>query len=310
MSVLAPGIRLIDLQFQGMAGVIATAVLETPDGVLLIDPGPAVSVPRLTDELARAGIAWADVSALLLTHIHLDHAGASGLLLRDHPRLRLYVHERGAPHMVDPTKLLASATRLYGDAMDSLWGPFLPVPAGRVTVLRGEERLDFKSRVLEVAYTPGHASHHVAYFDVAARMAFCGDVGGTRIAGLSSVLPPTPPPDISLELWETSIARILAWSPSSLFLTHFGPVDDSPAVHLSTLQDRLIRYANHVKTLLDSPLSDAERLQAFVAEVTADLRRENTEDDVQRYRKAAPIDQCYQGLVRYWAKKAAPSRPA
>lgn len=309
MSVLAPGIRFIDLQFQGMAGVIATAVLETRDGVLLIDPGPSTCEPRLTAELQRLGIRWSDVKGLLLTHIHLDHGGASGLLMRDHPHLGLYVHERGAPHMIDPTKLLESATRLYGDAMDSLWGAFLPVPAGRVTVLKGEERLTFASRTLEVAYTPGHASHHVAYFDVDARLAFCGDVGGTRIAGLASVLPPTPPPDINLELWETSIARILAWSPSSLFLTHFGPVVDSPAVHLSTLQDRLTRYAHHVKSLLEAELSDADRLQAFVDAVTADLRRDNAEADVARYRKAAPIDQCYQGLVRYWTKKAAP-RPA
>jgi glyoxylase-like metal-dependent hydrolase (beta-lactamase superfamily II) len=310
MSVLAPGIRLIDLNFQGMAGVIATAVLDTPDGVLLIDPGPSTSVPRLTEELSRAGIGWPDVCGLLLTHIHLDHAGSCGLLMRDHLRLRLYVHERGAPHMVDPARLLESATRLYGDAMDTLWGPFLPAPADRVTALKGEERLDFKSRTLEVAYTPGHASHHVAYFDTDARIAFCGDVGGTRIAGLSSVLPPTPPPDINLELWETSIARILRWSPASLFLTHFGAVDDSPAVHLATLQDRLVRYANRVKALMDAPMNDAERVEAFVAEVTADLRRENAEGDVARYRKAAPIDQCYQGLVRYWTKKAAAPRPA
>ena len=161
MTVLAPGIGYIDLKFRDVPGVIATAVLETDDGVLLLDPGPSVTVAHLTKELATIGISLRDVSGILLTHIHLDHAGVTGLLMREHTRIRLYVHERGAPHLVDPTKLLDSARRLYGDGMDLLWGPFLPVPSERITNLRGGEKLDFGSKSLDVAATAGHASHHV-----------------------------------------------------------------------------------------------------------------------------------------------------
>ena len=308
MSILAPGIHYIDLQFRGVPNVIATAVLETDDGILLIDPGPSVTIPHLSEQLADLGMDLIDVSGILLTHIHLDHGGATGMLLQAHPKMRLYVHERGAPHMVNPTKLLDSARRLYGDSMDSLWGPVLPVPSDSVTILGGGERLNFASKSLDVAYTPGHASHHVCYFDNESGVAFCGDAGGVRIAPLPSVLPPTPPPDIDIELWKTSIARIREWAPAKLFLTHFGPVDDVPADHLSKLEERLVRYAERVKLLLESPLSDSERLQSFQTDFTTDLLSENLEEDVQKYRNAAPIDQCYLGLVRYWTKKWAQTK--
>jgi glyoxylase-like metal-dependent hydrolase (beta-lactamase superfamily II) len=308
MTEIASGIRCIDLKYQGLDHIIATAVVETTDGLLLVDPGPSVCLPRLNDELNRLGVAWPDISGLLLTHIHLDHGGASGSLMREHPRLKLYVHERGAPHMVDPRRLLESAKLLYGDAMDLLWGPFLPVPSDRLIVLKGEERLKFDSRAIEVAYTPGHASHHVSFFDVESGVAFCGDVGGLRLAGFSSILPPTPPPDINLELWESSIARIGQWSPSSLFLTHFGMVDGSPSEHLTRLQAQLTIYGDRVKALLGSSMSEADRITAFIDEVTRELRSENPEEGMDFYLKVVPLDSCYLGLQRYWKKKSVTSQ--
>jgi glyoxylase-like metal-dependent hydrolase (beta-lactamase superfamily II) len=310
MTDIAPGIRLIDLNYQGLDNIIATAVVETPAGLLLIDPGPSASLPRLNAELNRLGIAWPDIQGLLLTHIHLDHCGASGSLMQEHPWLKLYVHERGAPHMVDPRRLLESAKQLYGDAMDSLWGPFLPVPADRLITLQGEERLKFDSRVMEVAYTPGHASHHISFLDTQTGIAFCGDVGGLRLAGLTSILPPTPPPDIHLENWETSIARIRQWSPSGLFLTHFGLVDGSPSEHLDRLQTQLTNYANRVKAIIDASMSDADRVKAFVEDVVRELRSENSEEGLEFYLKVVPLDLCYLGLQRYWKKKSITSSQA
>jgi ribonuclease BN (tRNA processing enzyme) len=163
MNTLASGLSYIDLHFRGRPRIIATAVVRGPDGVALIDPGPTSTLPALRAGLAEAGLSLRDVRALLLTHIHLDHAGATGTIVREHPELRVYVHERGAPHMIDPSKLLASATRLYGDMMDQLWGEVAAVPAESIDVLRGGERISAGSRDFDVAYTPGHASHHVSY---------------------------------------------------------------------------------------------------------------------------------------------------
>ena len=180
METIARGIAYTDLLHMGRARVIATAVIQSPGGVALIDPGPSSCLETLRGSLAGAGIAITDVRALLLTHIHLDHAGAAGSLVRENPDIAVYVHERGAPHMIDPSKLLASAARLYGDQMDELWGPFLPVPAANVRVLAGGERIEAADRTFEVAYTPGHAWHHVSFLERASGIAFVGDVAGVR----------------------------------------------------------------------------------------------------------------------------------
>ena len=164
-----------------------------------------------------------DVTALLITHIHLDHSGSAGTLVRENPNLRVLVHANGAAHLVDPGRLLASATRLYGDEMDRLWGEVAPVPAQALVVLKGGERIEEGGRSLEVAYTPGHASHHVSYFAPDAGIAFVGDTAGVKVAPEGDVLPPTPPPDVDLEAWDDSLARIERWRPESLFLDPFRP---------------------------------------------------------------------------------------
>ena len=217
-------VDFIDLQFRGSPRVIATALINGPGGVTLIDPGPTSCLPVLEAGLRDRGLTLRDVRTLLLTHIHLDHAGATGTIVERVPGIKVYVHERGAPHMIDPAKLLASAARLHGDQMDALWGAFLPVPASQVTALAGGERLELSGTSMRVAYTPGHAKHHVSYLDERAGMAYVGDTGGVRITG-DYLLAPTPPPDIDIEAWQSSLDLIDAWQPVSLFLTHFGPID-------------------------------------------------------------------------------------
>lgn len=292
----------VDLQFRGLRQVIGAAVLDGPSGLAIVDPGPASCLPALESALAERGWRLADVNALLLTHIHLDHAGAAGVLCERVPQLQVYVHERGAPHLVDPSKLLASATRLYGDKMDELWGPFLAVPATRLRALAGGERLELAGRSIDVAYTPGHASHHVSYFDLSRGQAFVGDTGGIRI-GPHYLKAPTPPPDIDIELWEQSLQKIEAWRPSSLVLTHFGVVDEV-ADHIREFRSVLARGAALVRATLNDPGSDEERMARFAADMRAEARRTLSGDEAAAAEAAAPFDQLWQGLARYWRKKA------
>jgi glyoxylase-like metal-dependent hydrolase (beta-lactamase superfamily II) len=304
MTPLAAGLDYVDIHFLGLPEIIATVVIHAPSGVALIDPGPSTCLDRLRDALLQKGIRIGDVRQLLLTHIHLDHAGSAGSLVRENPRLEVCVHERGAPHVSDPTKLLASASRLYGEDMERLWGDFLPVPADRIRVLKGGERLAVPGRELEVAYTPGHASHHVSYFDAASRIAFVGDTAGIRRGTGAYILPPTPPPDIDLEAWHASEGRILAWEPETLFLTHFGP-HHGPRVHFQQLFSRLDEWNVIVRGLLsDATLSDDEREKRFVEAALQDLRRTVGEVEAARYSRAGRLDYSWQGLARYWRKKA------
>src|SRR5204863_5153148 len=175
MIPLATGLSYFDLDFMHLPRIIATVVVHGTGGVVLIDPGPSSTLPRLRATLAAAGISMDDVTTVLLTHIHLDHAGATGTLVKELPKLRVFVHEKGAPHMANPDKLLASATRLYGSDMDRLWGEVLPVPATSLEILQGGERLAVGNRMFDVEYTPGHASHHVSYFDRDSGVAMVGD---------------------------------------------------------------------------------------------------------------------------------------
>jgi glyoxylase-like metal-dependent hydrolase (beta-lactamase superfamily II) len=302
MIPIASGLSYVDLQFLGVPRVIATAVFHSAGGVALVDPGPSSTLPTLRRTLAEAGIAIGDVRFLLLTHIHLDHAGATGTLTREVPGLRVYVHERGAPHMAQPDKLLASATRLYGADMDRLWGEFLPVPAERMTVLRGGERIDVAGTPLEVAYTPGHASHHVSYLARDSGIAFVGDTAGIRRHG-DVVLSPTPPPDIDLDLWRGSMATIREWAPPTLFLTHFGPWTGANA-HLAALDENLEMTSALVKQSLARDEPDEAREEWFADEIRKDLRRRLSESDAKAYEVAGRFDLSWRGLARYWRKRS------
>ena len=304
---LAPGMSWIDLQFMGRPHTIATAVIGTPGEVALIDPGPATCLPALELGLQRQGFLLSDVTHLLLTHIHLDHAGATGTIVRRHPHVKVFVHDRGAPHMADPTKLVESATHLYGDRMALLWGEVAAVPTGNLNILKGGERLAAAGRAFEVKYTPGHASHHVSYFERSSGVAFIGDTAGVCI-DQGYVLPPTPPPDIDIELWTESVTGIEAWGPATLFLTHFGPVT-SVRPHLQALLENLRTFGGFVKDSLTEPGTDEERSARFAEQVRHELRRQMTEAKTESYGVAAPVETLWLGLARYWRKKlaAAPS---
>lgn len=294
-------IDYIDLLFRGSDRVIATAVLSGPDGVTLVDPGPTSCLPALEDGLRQRGLTLRDVRTLLLTHIHLDHAGAAGSIVERVPAIRVQVHERGAPHMIDPAKLLASATRLYGDQMDALWGAFLPVPAANVTALQGGERIATAGTTLRVAYTPGHAKHHVSYLDDTTGVAYVGDTGGIRVSG-DYLIAPTPPPDIDLAAWRLSLDAIEAWQPVSLFLTHFGTVGGAKA-HLARFRETLTWQAEAVRASLTAGSTDEERTRVFVEQLRRDVRTAMPEHEARATELAAPFDQLWQGLARYWSKQ-------
>ena len=302
MITLASGLSYFDLQFLNTPRIIATVVLHGPGGAAIIDPGPSSTLPALQAGLARAGIALADVRDILLTHIHLDHAGATGTLVAENPAMRVWVHERGAPHMVDPSKLIASATRLWGDEMDRLWAGMRPVPASAITVLKGGERITAGGRDLEVAYTPGHASHHVSYFSADAGIAFVGDTAGVRLMPGGFIMPPTPPPDIDLEAWRDSFARIAAWRPETLFITHFGPFAPVGA-HLTETADHLELTSGLAKASLAREGTDESREAWFTDEIRRELRRHMTESDAHAYEVAGRFDLSWRGLSRYWSKK-------
>jgi glyoxylase-like metal-dependent hydrolase (beta-lactamase superfamily II) len=276
--------RAIDVHHLGRDRVICAYEL---DG-MVVDPGPTTGLEALL-----AGLGDAEPRALLLTHIHLDHAGASGKLVERFPDLTVYVHERGAPHLVEPQRLLASARQLYGDDMERLWGDVVPVPDGNVRALGGGETIEGG---IVVGYTPGHASHHVAYLSEATGEAFVGDVAGVRIPPSDHVLPPTPPPDIDLEAWERSLRVIEAWEPEELCVTHFGRVRDVDG-HLARLREGLAREGERAR---------AHGKEAFVSAVQEEVLAAADEDEglAVRFLQAAPADQLYLGLERYWRKRA------
>ena len=276
----------IDLLHGGAERTIGVYLVETDDGLALFDCGPASCVDALDAGLAERGHELADIRHLLLSHIHLDHAGAAGTLVRRHPQLEVHVSEIGAPHLVDPSRLERSARRLYGESFDSLWGELAPVPAANVHEV-GTEVLG-----LQAFPTPGHASHHVSYLDAAGTL-YAGDAVGVRIQPGRHILPVAPPPDIDVETWHATLAEIERREPARLALIHFGVVDD-PADHLQRMSVELDRWAERV----DSGMTEEE----FVEAGRDDLQRSEGAGAVL-YEHAAPFWQSYQGLKRYWDKR-------
>lgn len=279
--------RVIDVMHLGRPHVIGCWEV---DG-MLVDPGPESSLQTVLDAIGDER-----PRAVLLTHIHLDHAAATGALVRRWPDLEVYVHERGAPHLIDPSKLLASAQRLYGDDMQRLWGEILPVPEANVKVLAGGET----ALGMRVAYTPGHASHHVCYLHEESGTAFVGDVAACRIPPSRLVMPPTPPPDIDVEVWEASLDLVAGWSPERLALTHFGAVEEDVPGYLESVRARLREEAGLAREL---PREDYERdLQRRIRErLTAEGQEPET---VEELLQAVPTAYQWPGLDRYWRKRA------
>jgi glyoxylase-like metal-dependent hydrolase (beta-lactamase superfamily II) len=304
MTPIVSGLDYVDLEFLGYPNIIATAVLHGPGGVALVDPGPSTAGDRLLEELSRQGMLLADVTDVLVTHIHLDHSGGVGQLVRANPSLLVHVHEAGAPHLTDPSRLLTSAAKLYGADMERLWGQVLPVPAANIRTLAGRETIDAAGRPLAVAYTPGHAKHHVSFFDETTGIAFVGDTAGIRRAPGTYVMPPTPPPDIDLEAWLQSIDRVLAWKPSTLFITHFGPFDD-PTSHADEFLSRLRAWAELGRELLaQAGLTDEQRMDRFIEAVRRDLEPRMSPEEADAYDRSGRIDLSWLGLARAIAKES------
>lgn len=270
--------RLIDLHFGGREHAIGVYLVDTDDGPALFDCGPTSTLPALVAGLEREGLQLTDLNYLLLSHIHLDHAGAAGPLARANPDLTVWVSEVGAPHLIDPTRLERSARRLYGDVFDPLWGELAPVPASNVRIASGD--------VLGwTAFpTPGHATHHVCYLRDGTLLA--GDACGVRMPGAAYVLPVSPPPDLDVEAWHATAAEIRRRAPDRLALIHFG-VHEDVAAHLDRLEAELDTWAERV----GSGMGQDE----FVAAGRADAG-----DDADAYDQVAPLWQSWQGLDRYW----------
>jgi glyoxylase-like metal-dependent hydrolase (beta-lactamase superfamily II) len=299
-----PGVLRIDHLWLGQPGLIASYLLGGGEDLALVEAGPASTVPALLAGIRAAGRDPEDVAHLFLTHIHLDHAAAAGVLLREHlPRARVHVHPAGAAHLADPSRLLASATRIYGERMDELWGTVLPVPAGRIAVMEDGATVragGFRVRALD---TPGHATHHHAYHLPDAGAVFAGDVGGVRLAGALYVRPPTPPPEFDPALWRSSVERLRAAAPERLLLTHFGGYGDV-ARHLDELESRLddwTRWAAREVAAGAEPAGIAERLRA--REDPA-LHAEGGEALAGLYEAAVPYGMMATGIHRYLTRRA------
>ena len=283
-----PLVEPIDVRHQAAERVVGVYLLDTPEGPALFDCGPASTVEGLLAGLAERGLALTDVRHLLLSHIHLDHAGAAGTLVRRHPALQVHVSSIGAPHLVDPSRLERSARRLYGETFDPLWGELAPVPAGNIHAV-GDRVLG-----LDAFPTPGHASHHVSYLDAEGTL-YAGDAVGVRIQPGRHILPVSPPPDVDLEAWQRTFEEIERRRPERLALIHFGVADD-PADHLARMRAELARWAGLVRDGMD----EAE----FVAAARRDLLAAESEPEVDAYERAAPLWQSFAGLRRYWDKRA------
>jgi glyoxylase-like metal-dependent hydrolase (beta-lactamase superfamily II) len=275
-------IEPIDLRHMGVERAVGVYLVETDDGLALFDCGPASTLDTLKAGLQERGLDLQDVRHLLLSHIHLDHAGAAGALVREHPSLQVHVSGIGAPHLVDPSKLEASARRLYGEAFDPLWGELAAVPEGNIQIV-GEHVVG-----LECFPTTGHAKHHVSYLHADGTL-YAGDAAGVRIMPGRYVAPVSPPPEFDPDAWHATIDEIERRAPARLALIHFGIVEDV-AWHLTTLRERLEDWTERV--------GSGMTLDEFSEAALADAG-----DEADAVGRAAPFWQSYQGIERYWRKR-------
>ncbi len=294
----SPRIIPLDLYFQGVPGVIASYLLPHNHGAALIESGPGSTSDTLTRRLLEQGYTPADISDVFITHIHLDHAGAAGWLARQ--GARIHVHPAGAPHLADPGKLLASATRIYGDQMDTLWGEFLAVPADKLSVLQDGERANLPGLSVLAVESPGHANHHMVYLYEG--VCFTGDVGGVRLSGMQALRVPMPPPEFHLESWRETIKKIIALKPQAIAPTHFG-IHEDPAWHLSTLEN----YLDQIENWMITHFTHGNSPESIRAEFNFLTKGWDENDGLQgwsaqAYELANPIHMSLDGMLRYWRK--------
>jgi glyoxylase-like metal-dependent hydrolase (beta-lactamase superfamily II) len=291
----------LDTLHMGRPQVIATYLL-TGSEPALVDPGPASTLPAIEAALADHGLALDDICHVVLTHIHLDHAAATGQIAARHPDLRVWVHTRGAPHLIDPSRLLDSAVRLYGEMMGPLWGEILPVPADHVTVLHGGEQFTIGDRTLRAYDAPGHAKHHLIYLDERSGTAFVGDNCGVRLPNVAYARPATPPPDIDLEQWLATLDLLGELQPAWLALTHFGAYHDV-TFHLADYRARLQRWAEAVRTGLHAGGDLAAQQAPLAAVIAEEMTRLNPDEQALIRAQGGDVGVNFTGLARYWQKK-------
>src|SRR5215213_2658310 len=296
-------IETIDLNFLGAEEIIASFLLLGEDSAALIETGPTTCLASLTGGLRDHGVPVEYIRQIFLTHIHLDHAGASGHLAELLPNATFYVHEVGLPHLVDPSKLWKSATRIYGEKMDELWGETRPVPEDRVEILKGGEELEAAGGVLAAHYTPGHAYHHLAYLEPDSGALFTGDVAGIRLPGQSYVRPPTPPPEIDVEAWVRSIEDMRQIAPGSLWPTHFGRFDDVER-HLGELEQRLQDWLLFVEGRMDEGATREEIADELKVKGDAEMLAEGASpEESEHYDLAGDYPTLTDGIMRYVSKR-------
>jgi glyoxylase-like metal-dependent hydrolase (beta-lactamase superfamily II) len=293
------GVHTIDLELMGLAGTVAAHFIPSKLGHIIVDCGPTSTLPKLKAGIAALGYDFADVKYLLLTHIHLDHAGATGTLAREFPNLHVYVHQHGAGHLKRPERLLESATRIYGAMMQPLWGQFEAVPEDQLVVLEGRETLNIGEFSVQAVYTPGHAIHHLAF--AFGNTVFCGDVGGIRLKGAEHVIAPTPPPDIDFVAWHESLAKLRALQPNRLFLTHFGEFNDVEH-HLAKLEHSLVFLENMSKQIFAVGGSTEEIAEGIKQYAQTQIQDKDLE---KKYELSTPYLMAASGLMRYQKQRAA-----
>ncbi len=293
----------ISLPFMGEEEIIGSYLLAGGNELAIIDPGPGSMIEALLDAIRQAGFEPHDVTHLLATHVHLDHAGSVGSLVKYMPRAKVYAHSKGVPHLLDTTKVVASATRIYGDRMKQLWGEIESTPAERLQAIENEDVVHTAGRRLEVRYTPGHAVHHVIFFDASSGDLFAGDTAGVRLQGVDYVRPPTPPPDIDLEAWINSMNIIKELRPDVLYLGHFGATR-TVEQHLQRLREQLGRWGNFVLQAMRAGKEEKEILRMLIEYTEPELLHlTNDIRAVNRYEIATNYAMTVQGYMRYWRKK-------
>lgn len=298
-----PDVEVLDLCFQDRHEAIASFLIKGSRDHTLIECGPTACLRTLLSELERRAVSPDDVGQVLLTHIHLDHAGAAGSLARVLPKARIYVSEVGAPHLADPSRLLKSAARVYGPDMERLWGEVLPVPKDRIVPLKDGDVIETSGRSFRAMYTPGHASHHIAYLDASGGNVFTGDVAGVRLPGVQRVLPPTPPPDLDLDRWSDSIQALREAKPEALYLTHFGKVTDVSR-HLDELHHRLYSWYDLLLSPAREGLEEVQLVRILEQHANAELEPTIPDPEVRsRFALVAGYGMDVAGFMRYFRQR-------
>jgi len=303
VTQLSPGTWQISHPFLGEGEIIGSYLLAGANELAIVDPGPGSVIDSLLASIREVGFEPQDVTHILATHVHLDHAGATGSLVKQMPRAQVYVHGLGAPHLLDTTKVVASASRIFGERMKLLWGEIEPTPEERLRIIEDGDILNVAGRRLEVHYAPGHAIHHVIFFDVHSGELFAGDVAGVRLPGVDYVRPPTPPPDLDLEAWSESINLLKRLRADVLYIGHFGAIKEIDS-QLERLSAKLYAWGDFVLAAMRSGKQEAEIIEMLIEHTRPELLKvAGDAHALQRYELATNYPMTAQGYMRYWKKK-------